>query len=912
MAILSRFKSGLRNLFRKKDTERALDDEISSYADIATDELVAAGMSEAEARRTVLAELGGIEQVKQSVRDQRSGAAIELLGQDARYALRQLRRNLGFSITAVATLGLGIGATTTIFSAVYSLLLRPLPYHDADRLVNISSEFGDRGGANLLDPDFVAARGEAKSFEQLAGFHLFMEDNLTGAGDPMRVTRAAVTANFLSTLGVAPQLGRNFLGEEDWSGAPNVLLLSDHLWRNAFHADPAVVGKAIVLNGASYTVVGVLPPHFSFPGLYIEPDVYGTAVLERGTTVSIEKSLWGIQTIARLRPGVSIRQAQAEMQSYFQARTQEYPVVLKSWASERRMTVEPLQRHLVGDDRKPLYILLFSVGVVLLISCANVANLQLARGVRRQQEMALRGALGASKLRLARQLLIESLMLSAFAAVLGLAIAFIVTAMVRHLGALSESMMAARTARLLSVPFGKLSATIAIDGWLMAFTIGLAVATTLLFGLAPAIAGSRTDLRGTLQSAGMRMSAGRSQTFLRHGLLVATVSMAVVLLIAAGLLVRSFVRVMSYDVGFDASHTLTGATSLHSGVALLSRPGTGWRKEQYLNFVNLLLLRMRALPGVKAAALTSTLPLEEAFGNTVVPDGQLLPPIGKREFENRTDISPEYFRAIGTILLSGRDFSPADNDTAPLVAIVNSAFARHFFAGNALGKRFQIKEGESNALTPLTVVGVVEDVRHDILDHEAQPEFFRPMAQDPGNWDLKLVLRTVGEPADLAKGMRAALTAVDARQALFNVETMDQRVSDLVARRRFIMLLIVCFAMIAVVLSAVGVYGVFTYAVTQREKEMGIRLALGASRAALLRLVVMQAARLVVLGGVLGIIAGFISGRLLSSLLVGVTPRDPLSFSLAWAFMTLVALLASVIPAAHAARTDLISVLHSE
>lgn len=910
MQFITRLGSALRNIFRTQHAERALDAEINSYAGMAMDELISAGMSAAEARRTVLAELGGIEQVKQNVRDQRSGAFIELLVQDARYALRQLRRNPGFTITAVVTLGLGIGATTTIFSAVYALLLRPLPYHHADRLVSIASGV-DTGANNLLDPDFVAARVEIKSFEQLAAFHLFMEDNLTGAGDPMRVTRAAVTANFFSTLGVMPQLGRNFTSEEDWSGAPNVLLLSDHFWRNVYSANPGIVGKAITLNGASYTVVGVLPPHFSFPGLYLEPDIYGTAVLERGSTVSIEKPLWGIQPIARLRSGVSMAQAQAEVQAYFQARAHGYPVELKSWARERQMTVESLQRHLVGDDRKPLYILLFSVGVVLLISCANVANLQLARGVTRRQEMALRGALGASRRRLVWQLLVESLILSVFAAVIGLAVALVATAFVRHLGALSETMMAARTARLLSVPFGKLSAAVAVDGWMLAFTIGLAMATTLLFGLAPAIAGSRTDLRTTLQSAAMRMSAGRKQRWLRHGLLVAEVSMAVVLLISAVLLVRSFVRVMSYDAGFDASHTLTGATSPHTGVSSLSGPGTAWPKEHYMIFVRQLLVRLRALPGVRAAALTSTLPLAQAYSRIVVPDGLPLPPIAKRDAESRTDISPDYFRAIGTTLLIGRDFNDEDNETSLPVAIVNSAFAKRFFAGNALGKRFQVAE-ESNVLKPLTVIGVVEDVRHDLQEREAKPEFFQPLAQDPGNSDLKLVLRTDGEPALLMNGMRAALTAADPRQALFDVATMDQRVSDLVARRRFIMMLVVCFAMIAVVLSAVGVYGVFTYAVTQREKEMGIRLALGASRWGLLGLVVMQAARLVALGGALGMVAALLSARLLSSLLVGVTPRDPLSFSLACILTTLVALIASAIPAAHAARTDLISVLHSE
>ena len=423
--------------------------------------------------------------------------------------MRQLRRNRGFTVTAVVTLGLGIGATTAIFSAVYSLLLKPLPYYYANRLVSIFAALRQGHSDTLLDPDFVAARSQTKSFEQLAGFHITTEDNLTGAGDPMRVTRAAVTANFFSALGVVPQLGRDLSSDEDWTGAPNVLLLSDRLWRNKFGADPRIVGKAITLNGTSYTVIGVLPRHFSFPSLYLEPDLYGPAVLERDTTVSIQKSLWGVQTIARLRAGVSIEQAQAEMRAFFQARAKGYPPELVDFAKERQMSVEPLQRHLVGDDRKPLFILLACVAAVLLISCANVANLQLARAVSRRHETALRGALGASRLRLIRQFLVESLVLSSFAASARCGYRL------RHhfAGAARGNVRRnrrrySRVTQVLRLPFGKLSAVIQVDGWVLAFTVGLALLTTLLFGLAPAISGTRSDLRNALQSAAMRISSG--------------------------------------------------------------------------------------------------------------------------------------------------------------------------------------------------------------------------------------------------------------------------------------------------------------------------------------------------------------------------------------------------------------------
>jgi predicted permease len=911
----SRVRPALRNLLRKQQIESDLGAEISSYIDAVTDEKIAGGLSRDEARRTALAEFGGTEQVKQAVRNSRAGTGAETFWQDVRYGLRQLRLNRGFTLTAVITLGLGIGATSAIFSAVYSLLLKPLPYHDANRIVSI---FGSQP-ATILDPDFVAVKSESRSFEELAGFHTYLQDNLTGIGDPVRVTRAAVTANFFPMLGVIPQLGRNFSPSEDWSGGPNVVLLSDRFWRNKFNADAGIVGKAITLNGISYTVIGVLPRYFSFPSPYLEPDLYGSAVLERNTTVSFIHPFWGIQAIARLRPGVTVEQAQAEMQAFFQARAQGYPAVLSDWAKTQRANVETLQRHLTGDDRKPLYILLFSVAAVLLISCVNVANLQLARAVSRRHETALRGALGASRLRLIRQFLVESLLLSSLAAILGLAIAFFVTSMIRHTGTIDSSQAPTRVTQVLRLPFGKLSAAIHVDGWVLAFTVGLALATTLLFGLAPAISGTRTDLRNALQSARLRISSGREQRLLRHSLLVMEVGLAVALLASAGLLVRSFVRVMSYDSGFDASNTLIGITALKSGAQSLSGPSTLWPRKRYFNFYDQLLPRLKALPDVQFAALTSTLPLNSLQGDRMFAyEGVPIPPIAQRQFVPITEITPDYFRAVGTPLLAGRPFSSTDNETSSPVAIVNASFAKHFFGGNALGKRFKtdaVQASDSfskNQLSSVTIVGVVNDVRHGGQEQDVEPEAFQPLAQGAPVVNVKLVLRTWENPALLANAMRGAVTSVDAQRPLFDVQTMEQGVSDLLAQRRLIMLLIASFATLAVVLSAVGVYGVFAYSVNQRRQEMGIRLALGSTRGGVLRLVVMQAARLIGLGSILGLGVALALSRLLASLLVGVTAHDPLSFSLAWGLMTIVALLASTIPASQAAQTDLISVLHSE
>jgi putative ABC transport system permease protein len=830
------------------------------------------------------------------------------VSQDVRYALRQLRRNLGFTLAAVVTMGLGVGATTAIFSVVYTLLLRPLPYRDANQIMSVS----DLHSAPLIDPDFVAARTETRSFQKIAGYHAYTEDTITGIGDPVRVTRAAVTVNFFPVLGVVPALGRNFNPDEDWSGSPNVLLLSDYFWRNKFNADPKIVGRPIQLDGTEFTVIGVLPRHFSFPGSYLEPDIYGSAVLERTTSFTPDTQVWGIQTIGRLRPGVTAGQAQAEMQAFIQTRAKNHPSFLDSWAKTRRITVEPLQHHLTGDDSKPLYILLACVAAVLLISCANVTNLQLARAVSRKHETAVRGALGASRIRLIQQFIVESLILSSLAATLGLAIASGVTFLVRHAATFDSSQMPSRITQVLRLPFGKLSATIQIDGWVLAFTVGLAVATTLISGLAPAISGSRADMRTALASTGARMTSGREQRLFRHSLLVIEVGLALVLLASAGLLVRSFMRVMSYDSGFDANNTLIGTTHLQAGVVSLKGPSTAWSKQRYLNFIDQVLLRLKALPGVKVAALTTALPFDGegkaaiAFEGVPVPRGGQLPIA-------ITEITPEYFRAVGTPVIAGRTFNSGDDQTSPRVAIVNSLFAKRLLVGEALGKRFKTNGGsQDNQFHMVTIVGVVDSVRHGSPEQDPEPEVFLPVAQVDSIYRLRFVLRTEGNPALLANAMRHAVTSVDAQQPVFDIETMDQRVSDLVAQRRLIMLLIACFAMLAVVHSAVGVYGVFAYSVTQRAHEMGIRLALGSSRMDLLRLVVTEAARLIALGGVLGLAAALLLTKLLASMLVGITPHDPISFSIAWALMTTVALLASAIPASQAARTNLIAVLHSD
>jgi predicted permease len=903
----SRVRFALGNLLRKEQIESDLDDEIRSYVDAVTDEKIAGGWSPVEARRRALAESGGMEQLKQAVRNERAGTLAESVGQDVRFGIRQLRRNPAFAWTAVITLALGIGATTAIFSAVYALLLRPLPYPASDRLMFIYQhtkyDAKDDDGAALLSQDFIAAQPALRSFESVAGYLDSTDENLTGAGAATRVSAMRVTANFFPTLRVTPALGRNFLSSEDRKDGPGVVILSHRLWKSRMNSDPAIIGRTITLAGRAQTVVGVLPAHFSFPDSSAEPDVYVPAGIDTDTSLQTTNlSIYMVLTIARLRDGVTLPQAQAELNLFERNRVKGYGPFFVSWAEGRRIIAEPLQSYLTGDEREPLLILLACVAAVLLIACVNVANLQLARTVTREPEMALRGALGAGRLRLIRQSLVENLTLSAIASVLGLAIAAAVTWLVRKSGAPAEFSFGSPVADLLQAPFGKLSAAVDLNGWVLTFTTGLALLTTILFGCAPAIGSSRADLRGALDGAARAVTSGRQQRRLRSVLLASEIGLAVLLLTGAGLLIRSFAHVLENGTGFDPRQCLTARVQRNPSE----------EPEKTKAFAQQLLPRLQALPGVEAAAIGSGLPLEHIYRGRTLAFGDGPPlPVGQRPDVRTISISPEYFAATGTSLLRGRIFTDQDSAAAVPVAIVNQAFAREYFNGDALGKHFRINLHGHDIFTPITAVGIVQDVRYGGVEGDIQPVLYLPFDQVPER-EVNILLRSSVEPTSLTAAMRKAVLDADPMQPLFDAATMESRRSQSLARRRLIMLLIAVFAALAMLLAGVGVYGVFTYWVTQRRQEMGIRLALGASRGRVVRLVSLQALRLILTGSVLGMGAALLLSKWLSSMLVGVTGHDPLSLFAAWAGMTAIALLASMIPAAQASRTDLVSVLHSE
>ena len=908
MSIGRRLVSAIQILFRKQRIESELDAEIRSYVDALTDEKIANGVPAAEARRQAAAEAGGIEQVKQAVRDGRASTVLESMLQDVRYGLRQMRHNPAFAWTAVITLGLGIGATTAIFSAVYALLIRPLSYPGSDQLVEILDGNPKKGAPDgpMISPDFVAAQSMLGSLESVAGSAGRGDMNLTGTGDPIRVKVVGITANFLQELHVIPEKGRAFLSSEDRVNGPAVALLSHRLWQSKFGSEDGVIGRGITLGGKGWTVIGVLPSNFVFPDSAVEPDVYVPADFSNATTVSPTSPVEFVGAIGRLRDGANLQQANADLKVFAGNRTKSYPADFAQWEEGREIVAVPLHRYLTGDNRKPLLILLVCVGAVLLIACANVANLQLARSVARQHETALRGALGAGRARLIRQFLVESLTLSAMAAVLGLATAAVITWLIRRGGMAGAHSSGSQLLELLQAPFGKMSAAVEVNGWVLVFTAGLVLLSTILSGLAPAIGASRSDLRAGLQGAKRHISSGRQQRRLGSVLLMAEIGLAVVLLTGAGLLIRSFVNVLNSDSGFDSRQCLT---------AELQRNFTE-APEKTSSFVRELLLRLQALPGVQEAAITSNLPLQSINPNTAILPGEgLLPPREQWKTGSAVSISPEYFRAAGTRMLRGRSFNAEDEAGSVPVVIVNRAFAQQYFKGEALGRQIRTNINSTaqgpEQFTRRTIVGVVQDVRYNGAEGHIEPTIYLPMEQVP-EWYMNILLRTDVEPGSLSSAVRKAVVDLDPQQPVFDMQTMEGRISQMVAQRRLMMLLIASFAALALVLASVGVYGVFSYWVGQRKQEMGIRLALGASRRGLLRLIVSQAGRLILVGGAAGIFAAWFLDRALASALVGVRVHDPASFTLAWGAMTLIAFLGCGLPALNASRTDVVSVLHSE
>lgn len=875
--------------------EAEIIEELAQHLEDVYQRSLRTGATEAEAQNAALQELATDDLLQKEMRRSQtpfkespvaggstnSNFVADLM-HDVRYAARLQRKNPGFTIVAVIALALGIGANTAIFSVVNTILLRPLPYKDPERLVMVWED-ATRHGYPRDTPaaaNFVDWRDQNQVFEGMAA----IDDtsfNLTGSGDPERLEGRRVSANMFPLLGVEPQLGRVFTAAEDQPGAQRVVLLSFALWQRRFGGDSGIVGQSLTLNGESHVVVGVMPARFQFPS----SDDQAWVPMALTQQESGNRNRHYLQVLARLKPGVSLAQAQSEMSTIAARLQQQYP----QSNADLGAAVQPLHEHLVGDIKPALLVLLGAVGLVLLIACANVANLLLARAAVRQKEIAVRVALGARRWRLIRQFLTESVLLSSLGGLVGLVVAY--GGLVLLKAFIPEDISQARD--------------ISIDLKVLGFTFLVSVATGLIFGLAPAMQAARFNQAETLKEGGRDAATGGSGKRLRGLLVMAEVAISLVLLIGAGLLINSFLRLRNVDPGFRADNLLTMKIVL---------PEPKYEEmERRSAFYTDLISRIQSLAGVRSAAVTSNLPLYRQ-GNSISIgiEGRPAPPPGQELIVVTRMISPGYFDTMSIPLLRGRQLTEQDTATTPNVVVISETMARRFWPGEeAVGKRIAI----GRIRTPedwFQVVGVVKDVRQFELNAEPKPQMYLTYRQ-VGFFDSRdLVVKTDVDPASMAATVRKAVWEIDKDQPVSNIQTMEEILAGSIARQRFSMLLLAIFAAVALVLAGVGIYGVMSYSVAQRTHEIGIRMALGAQTGAVLKLAVGYGMKLVLAGLVIGLIAAFALTRVMSTLLFGVTATDPATFTLISLLLIAVAVLASYIPARRATRVNPIIALRYE
>lgn len=806
---------------------------------------------------------------------------METLLQDLRYAFRMLVKTPGFTIVAIIALALGIGANTAIFSAVNAILLRPLPYTNPDRIVMIwmdNTRMKEKEDWHSY-PNYVDYRDQNQVFEEVAAFN-DRAFNLMGTGDPERVIGAWSTANFFSVMGVEPRFGRTFTAEEEEPGRDQVVVLGHGLWQRRFGSDPEIVGQPISINGNPRTVIGIMPPGFKFPSERAEVWVPLAFNAQRKQA----RGAFSLKAIGRLKEGVTIEQARADMTTIATRLEQDYRDALEGFG----VNLVPLHDQTVGKIRPALLVLLGAVGFVLLIACANVANLLLARAASREKELAIRTALGAGRRRIVRQLLTESVMLSLAGGVAGLIIA--VWGLDILLALSPEDIP-----RLNQVN---------IDPRVLTFTLAVSLATGLIFGLAPALQASRPDLNESLKEGGRGTTAGAHGRRVRSVLVVSEIALSLVLLVGAGLMIKSFMRLQDVDLGFNPDRLLTAQVQL-SG----SKYGEG---QQRAAFFQQLIERIQASPGVQSVGAISSIFLSNTpnSGNFTI-EGRPPFPTSEQVEATADSITPEYFQTMGTPIMAGRAFTDADGPDAPEVVIINETFARRFWPDeDPLGKRW--KFGGPGSQGPwITIVGIVADSRRTGFDAQPRCEAFFPNAQGPSG-ALTVVVRTANDPLQLAPTLRANVHSIDPDLPVHNIKTMDELLGSMMSQRRLNMLLFGILAGVALVLAAVGIYGVIAYSVTERTHEIGIRIALGAPSTEILKLVMGQAMLLAAGGVVLGLLAAFALTRVMSRLLYGVSATDATTFVVIAVLLPSVGLLASYIPARRAMKVDPMVALRHE
>jgi putative ABC transport system permease protein len=869
--------------------EAEIVEEVAQHLEDRYQELVAGGATEDEARRVALEELSGenllargLRPVEQEVKQEPivpgGGGRNNLLAgiwQDIRYGLRMLRKNPGFTAVAVVTLALGIGANTAIFSVVHAVLLRPFPYKDPDRLVIVWEQNPSRGWTtNIVSAaNFNDWRRQNKVFTGMAAVDS-TSFNLTGAGEPIEIGGERVTTNLLPLLGVQPIQGRGFQLEDDRPGSAPVAIVSYGLWQRRYGGDPGLIGRPITLDGRSYPVVGIMPPNFSdaytsFFKTNAQVWISGLDLSDRGRTYH------QFLALARLKPEVTLSQAQREMDTIASRLDMQYPES-KGWGVQ----VISMRDQVVGDVSPVLEVLMGAVAFVLLIACVNLANLLLSRSAGREREVAIRTAMGANRARVVRQLLTESLLLAAFGGALGLLLA--------RWGI--NSLLALAPADTPGID------SVGLNTQVLGFTFLVTVATGLLFGLVPALGMSKVDLNASLKESSRGSTEGLRSYRLRGLLVAAEFSLAFVLVIGAGLMVKTLIRLGHFSLGFNPNHALT-----------LRIPLRGPQYNSYRNqaeFFQQLLARVEALPGVQSASVASGLPIENQAGMGFVTEDDPNPAPELMPDANYLVIGPHYFRTMGIPLLEGRVFTDGDTEKSQGVVVVNEELVRRNWPGqDPIGKR--LSTGTNGKMPWLTVVGVATNVRTMGPDAGFEPELYIPYTQYP--WLLSprlLVVRSAVDPLAMVSSIRRTVLTLDRNQPVSDIRTLDQIAGEPGEQRRFLMVLLGIFAALALILAGVGIYGVLAYSVARRTHEIGIRMALGAARTDVLKLVLAQGFRFAFFGVLGGLVGALLLTRVLASLLFGVTPTDPATFALVTALLALVGFLACYIPARRATRVD--------
>ena len=892
MKSLRSFLHRIAALFTKPRANRDLDAEMQSHLALHIEDNLRAGMTPQQARREALLKLGGLEQTKESVRERRGLPWLELLLHDLQFAVRMLRKNPGFTAVAILTMALGIGANTAIFSVIDSVLLGALPYGDAKDLALVweSSPQINRPRNVVSPPDFLDWQRQNDVFSGMSAV-ADVRANLTGNGDPEQIVVQYVSVNFFDVLRVAPLLGPGFLAENGEEGKDEVAVLSHEYWKRRFGADPSIVGRSILINGKPHTVVGVAPEKF---GWFIKesaltdakPQMWSPFVFPKA--FSQRKNVGRFLTVvARMKPGVTRERAQSEMDSIAARIAQAEPEPNKNWGA----LVVPLREQLSGDLRPALLVLFGAVACVLLIACANVSSLLLARASAREREVAIRIAMGAGRWRVVRQLLTESILLALTGGVLGALLAILGT----------NALLAASPKNLLDLR------SVAVDPRLLLFAASLSILSGVLFGFLPSFFSTQSAISETLKEGSRGATSGKRRRLLRGAFVVAQMALALMLLAGSALLIRSFIRLAGVAPGFDANNLLTFTVAL---------PQSKYPKDQAaLDFFQQLRARIANLPGVRSASVDSAPPLAGGGSATAVHIlSQPTVPLSDFPVAAVRMVGADYFETMRIPLRAGRTFNPEELAHERHVAIVNQAFVDEYLSGaNPLGQRAAIfmKSLEESENAPSEIIGVVGDVHLKGLDSAASPILYWPHSELV-NTRMTVVVRTATDPLALASTIRGELKQLDPELPMASVATMQGLLSDSLSRARFTMRLLGIFAAIALLLAAVGIYGVIAFNVTQRTQEIGIRTALGAQGRDVFRMILGEGLRLTILGVAIGIFGAFLTTHFLASLLYNTGATDPITFAAVAALLTLVALAASYIPARRAAHVDPLVALRYE